>query len=111
MGGRERDQELVAQLRPLRELARDHVELSGLRRVERQARVFLNRSLRLQLDDLSLFNRKFNPAYQCRYVGYERHSDLPRVAIAAMAAEGYLPFSVLIRRRNWNRRRQTTIMR
>lgn len=43
-----------------------------------------------QLDNLLLFNRKFFPAWQRRFVVYERRLDLPRVGIAALAAEAYL---------------------
>jgi lysyl-tRNA synthetase class 2 len=46
-----------------------------------------------QLDNLLLFNRKFLPRWQRRFVVYERRLDLPRVGIAALAAEAYLPFS------------------
>ena len=46
-----------------------------------------------QLDNLLLFNRKFFPAWQPRFVVYERRRDLPRVGIAALAAEAYLPFT------------------
>jgi lysyl-tRNA synthetase class 2 len=45
-----------------------------------------------QLDNLLLFNRKFFPTWQRRFVVYERRRDLPRVGIAALAAEAYLPF-------------------
>ena len=45
-----------------------------------------------QLDNLLLFNRKFFPEWQPRFVVYERRLDLPRVGIAALAAESYLPF-------------------
>jgi len=45
-----------------------------------------------QLDNLLLFNRKFLPAWQRRFVVYERRRDLPRVGVAALAAEAYLPF-------------------
>lgn len=66
-------------------------ELSGFRRVERQAL----RSLKghFQLDNLLHFNRKFFPAWERRFVVYERRRDLPRVGIAALAAEAYLPFT------------------
>ena len=36
-------------------------------------------------------NRKFFPRWERRYVVYERIVDLPRVALAGLAAEGYLP--------------------
>jgi lysyl-tRNA synthetase class 2 len=45
-----------------------------------------------QLDNLLLFNRKFFPTWQRRFVVYERRRDLPRVGLAALAAEAYLPF-------------------
>jgi lysyl-tRNA synthetase class 2 len=45
-----------------------------------------------QLDNLLLFNRKFFPEWERRFVVYERRLDLPRVGIAALAAEAYLPF-------------------
>jgi lysyl-tRNA synthetase class 2 len=47
---------------------------------------------RFQLDNLLLFNRKFFPEWQRRFVVYERRRDLPRVGVAALAAEAYLPF-------------------
>ena len=33
------------------------------------------------------------PQWQRRFVVYERRRDLPRVGIAALAAEAYLPFT------------------
>jgi lysyl-tRNA synthetase class 2 len=46
-----------------------------------------------QLENLLAFNRKFFPDWQRRYVIYERTTDLPRVGIAGLAAEGYLPLA------------------
>lgn len=46
-----------------------------------------------QLENLLAFNRKFFPDWQRRYVIYERPTDLPRVGIAGLAAEGYLPLA------------------
>jgi lysyl-tRNA synthetase, class II len=46
-----------------------------------------------QLENLLAFNRKFFPDWQRRYVIYERTTDLPRVGIAGLAAEGYLPLT------------------
>jgi lysyl-tRNA synthetase class 2 len=65
-------------------------ELSTVQRVEAVAL----RSLKghFQLDNLLHFNRKFLPSWQRRFVVYERRLDLPRVGIAALAAEAYLPF-------------------
>jgi lysyl-tRNA synthetase class 2 len=45
-----------------------------------------------QLDNLLQFNRKFFPEWQARYIVFERVRDLPRVSVAALAAESYLPF-------------------
>ncbi len=74
---------------PFAALLAPEAELSGLQRVERRAL----RSLKghFQLDNLLLFNRKFFPGWQRRFVVYERRRDLPRVGIAALAAEAYLP--------------------
>jgi len=47
---------------------------------------------RFQLDNLLLFNRKFFPSWQRRFVVYENRRDLLRVGVAALAAEAYLPF-------------------
>ena len=71
-------------------LAPDAV-LTGLQRAERRALLALKGHF--QLDNLLLFNRKFLPGWERRFVVYERRRDLPRVGIAALAAEAYLPFS------------------
>jgi lysyl-tRNA synthetase class 2 len=44
-----------------------------------------------QLDNLQAFNRKFFPRWQKRYVVFESLTDLPRIGLAGLAAEGYLP--------------------
>ncbi len=66
-------------------------ELEPLQRVERRAL----RSLKgqFQLDNLLHFNEKFGPGWSRRYVVVERRRDLPRVSVAALAAESYLPFA------------------
>jgi lysyl-tRNA synthetase class 2 len=66
-------------------------ELSMLEKLERRA--LLRMKGRFQLDNLLQFNKKFFPQWQRRFVVYERRLDLPRVGIAALAAEAYLPFS------------------
>ena len=58
------------------------------RRIER--RVLLSLKGRFQLDNLLIFSRKFFPRWNRRFVVYERFTDLPRVGIAGLAAEGYL---------------------
>jgi lysyl-tRNA synthetase class 2 len=76
---------------PFAALLAPDAELSGFQRIERQAL----RSLKghFQLDNLLHFNRKFFPLWERRFVVYERKLDLPRVGIAALAAEAYLPFT------------------
>lgn len=59
-------------------------------RVEREALLRLKTVLSLQLDNLYRFNKRFAPRWSPRYVIYQRRLDLPRIAVAAMAAEGYL---------------------
>lgn len=44
-----------------------------------------------QLDNLFVFNRKFFPDWERRYVVFERLGDLPRIGVAGLAAEGFLP--------------------
>ena len=66
-------------------------ELSGVRRIERNALLAVRSRLELQLDNLLRFTKKFQPVWQSRYVLYERRSDLPRIGLAALTAEGYLP--------------------
>jgi lysyl-tRNA synthetase class 2 len=76
---------------PFAALLAPEAELSRRQAVERRALLALKG--RFQLDNLLLFNRKFFPAWQRRFVVYERRRDLPRIGIAALAAESYLPFS------------------
>jgi lysyl-tRNA synthetase class 2 len=75
---------------PFAALLAPEAELSALQKLERRA--LLRLKGRFQLDNLLLFNRKFFPTWQRRFVVYERRLDLPRVGIAALAAEAYLPF-------------------
>ena len=75
---------------PFAALLAPEAELSGLQRVERRALLALKGHF--QLDNLLAFNRKFFPRWERRFVVYERRRDLPRVGIAALAAEAYLPF-------------------
>src|SRR6266550_1850484 len=76
---------------PFAALLAPEAELSKLQRLERHA--LLRLKGHFQLDNLLLFNRKFFPEWQRRFVVYEKRLDLPRVGIAALAAEAYLPFS------------------
>jgi len=85
-----------------------HVELSALQRLEREALLVLKLRLELQLDELRLLDRRFNPYYEGRFVVYERRSDLPRVLVASLAAEGYPPFSELARGSDWDRKAPRT---
>jgi lysyl-tRNA synthetase class 2 len=76
---------------PFAALLAPEADLSSLQKLERRALLALKG--RFQLDNLLLFNRKFFPSWERRFVVYERRRDLPRVGIAALAAESYLPLS------------------
>jgi lysyl-tRNA synthetase class 2 len=76
-------------------------ELPRMQRLQRRALLRLKGILALQLDNLLRFNAQFDPAWQARYLILPAWTDLPRVAVAAMAAEGYLPHAALIRGRGW----------
>jgi lysyl-tRNA synthetase class 2 len=76
---------------PFAALFSPDAELSSPQKLQRQA--LLRLKGQFQLDNLLVFNRKFFPRWQQRFVVYEHRRDLPRVAIAALAAEAYLPFS------------------
>jgi lysyl-tRNA synthetase class 2 len=75
---------------PFAQLLAEEAELSGVQRV--QAASLRRLKGRFQLDNLLKFNRKFLPEWEPRFVVYERRRDLPRVGVAALAAESYLPF-------------------
>jgi lysyl-tRNA synthetase, class II len=77
-------------------------ELPARQRLQRRAVLRLKGVLALQLDNLLQFNGQFDPAWRPRYVILQTWADLPRVAVAAMAAEGYLPHAGLIRGRSWS---------
>ncbi len=76
---------------PFAALLAPGAELDGIQKLERRALLALKG--RFQLDNLLLFNQKFFPGWQRRFVVYERRRDLPRIGVAALAAEAYLPFS------------------
>jgi lysyl-tRNA synthetase class 2 len=76
---------------PFAALLAPEARLGRVQRAERRALLTLKG--RFQLDNLLLFNRKFLPGWEPRFVVYERRRDLPRVGVAALAAEAYLPFS------------------
>jgi lysyl-tRNA synthetase class 2 len=75
---------------PFAALLAPEAELTQLERAQRRALMTLKGHF--QLDNLLLFNRKFFPRWERRFVVVERRRDLPRVGIAALAAEAYLPF-------------------
>ena len=75
---------------PFAALLAPEADLTGLQEVQRRALLTLKGHF--QLDNLLAFNRKFFPRWERRFVVYERRRDLPRVGIAALAAEAYLPF-------------------
>ena len=76
---------------PFAALLAPEAELSNMQEVQRRALMTLKGHF--QLDNLLLFNRKFGPRWERRFVVYERRRDLPRVGVAALAAEAYLPFT------------------
>jgi lysyl-tRNA synthetase class 2 len=76
---------------PFAALLAPDAQLTPAQRLER--RVLLAVKGRFQLDNLLLFNRKFLPLWQRRFVVFEHRRDLPRVGLAALAAESYLPFA------------------
>jgi lysyl-tRNA synthetase class 2 len=86
---------------PFAGLLAARAELPRLQRLQRRALLRLKGILALQLDNLLRFNAQFDPAWQARYLILPAWTDLPRVAVAAMAAEGYLPHAALIRGRGW----------
>jgi len=89
--GRENGYERVSlNFSPFAALLGGEEPLSTTQRLQRHA--LRGMKGHFQLDNLLLFNRKFFPYWQPRYVVYERRLDLPRVGIAALAAESYLPF-------------------
>jgi lysyl-tRNA synthetase, class II len=75
---------------PFAALLAPDAELTGSQRL--QAAALRRLKGWFQLDSLLVFNRKFLPEWERRYVVYERRRDLPRVGVAALAAESYLPF-------------------
>ena len=75
---------------PFAALLAPEAELTALQEMQRRA--LLSLKGHFQLDNLLAFNRKFFPRWERRFVVYERRRDLPRVGIAALAAEAYLPF-------------------
>jgi lysyl-tRNA synthetase class 2 len=75
---------------PFAALLAPETELTPMQEMQRRA--LLRLKGHFQLDNLLTFNRKFFPRWERRFVVYERRIDLPRVGIAALAAEAYLPF-------------------
>jgi lysyl-tRNA synthetase class 2 len=75
---------------PFAALLAPEAVLTGLQELQRRALMTLKGHF--QLDNLLAFNRKFFPEWERRFVVYESRRDLPRVGIAALAAEAYLPF-------------------
>jgi lysyl-tRNA synthetase class 2 len=77
---------------PFAALLAPEAEVTGGKRLQRRALKAL-KGHGFQLENLLAFNRKFFPHWQRRYVVYERTVDLPRVGVAGLAAEGYLPLA------------------
>ena len=75
---------------PFAALLAPETELGSMQELQRKALLTLKGHF--QLDNLLAFNRKFFPEWNRRFVVYERRRDLPRIGLAALAAEAYLPF-------------------
>jgi lysyl-tRNA synthetase class 2 len=75
---------------PFAALLAPEAQLTPAQQVQRRA--LLSLKGHFQLDNLLAFNRKFFPSWERRFIVYEHRRDLPRVGIAALAAEAYLPF-------------------
>ena len=75
---------------PFAALFNTDAELSRLQRLQRRA--LESMKFHFQLDSLLAFNDKFFPRWLHRYVVYENRGDLPRVGLAGLAAEGYVPY-------------------
>ena len=86
---------------PFAELLSAATPISSAQRLKRGALLRLKHALALQLDNLVRFDRQFSPRWQSRYVVVEHRTDLPRVALAAMTAEGYLPHAESLRGPDW----------
>ncbi len=86
---------------PAARLFRSETEVRGWMRLTKRVLLIIKSVLGLQLDDLLIFNRHFGPRWQPRYIVVERYRYLPRIVIASMAAERYLPFAKLLRGRDW----------
>ena len=70
------------------------IKESDLTRLQRlQRRTLQQLKGHFQLDNLLAFNRKFFRQWQKRYIIYQQPADLPRIALAGLAAEGYLPLA------------------
>ncbi len=66
---------------------------TGLTRWQRlQRKALESMKFHFQLDSLLAFNDKFSPSWLHRYVVFESRRDLPRVGLAGLAAEGYVPY-------------------
>jgi lysyl-tRNA synthetase class 2 len=88
---REHDYDQVSlNFAPFAALLAPEADLTGVERLQKRALLTLKGHF--QLDNLLAFNRKFFPRWERRFVVVERRRDLPRVGIAALAAEAYLPF-------------------
>jgi lysyl-tRNA synthetase, class II len=74
---------------PFAALFNSGAALSRWQRLQRRALESLK--FHFQLDSLLAFNDKFFPHWEHRYVVFESLADLPRVGLAGLAAEGYLP--------------------
>ena len=93
MGPRPRHVRGVPELRRLPEGLRP---LRRARPARKAARAWLLRGMEgrfgIQMDTLRRFNAKFCPRWVPRYLVYRSTRDLPAIGLAALSAEGFLPF-------------------
>jgi len=75
---------------PFAALFNTDAHLTRWERVQRRA--LESMKFHFQLDSLLAFNEKFFPHWLHRYVVYQNRSDLLRVGLAGLAAEGYVPY-------------------
>jgi lysyl-tRNA synthetase class 2 len=75
---------------PFAALFNTDAKLNPWQRLQRRA--LESMKFHFQLDSLLAFNDKFFPRWLHRYVVYQNRGDLPRVGLAGLAAEGYVPY-------------------
>lgn len=75
-----------------RELLDATADLGGTRGVQAWLIQRLEGRFGIQMDTLRRFNAKFQPVWVPRHLVYRAGGDLPAIGLAALSAEGFLPF-------------------